>query len=257
MTDHLLAYHNNPELKAFLLRELRRHREADRLIKGVYWRRGKGCAVGCTLEAVRRFNGGAVNHSNHALYETLLGIPQMVAQIEDCIFEGLPDRQAREWPERFGSAIAPGADLSRVGWQFLHWLVTDAKVNPGIEHPIVRDAVRQCADILEPLAQGKRADRAAALSAVHAAERAVHAAERADAADAADAARSAADAADAAWNAEHAADAAWSAASAAASAAWSAASAAASAAWSAAARAAKSAAYVRMADKLVDLLEAA
>jgi hypothetical protein len=234
---------------------------------------------------VRRFNGGgAVDHSNHALYETLLGIPQMVARIEDCIFEGLPDRQAREWPERFGSAIKPGADLSRVGWQFLHWIVTDAGVNPGIEHPIVRDAVRQCADVL---AQGECVDRVAALSAASAAESAVWSAAESAAWSAANAAWSAANAAWSAASAASAANAAESAARSAARAAWSAehaASAAAfvaeGAAWSAVARAARSAAergaagaawraaeravhaarsaaYVRMADSLVDLLEAA
>jgi hypothetical protein len=63
----MLAYHNNPELKAFLLCELQRHREADRLVKGVYWQHGKGCAVGCTLDAVRRFNGGGADLTSACL----------------------------------------------------------------------------------------------------------------------------------------------------------------------------------------------
>lgn len=72
----MLAFLGKPELKTFVLDQLAAHREADRLVKGTYWERGKGCAVGCTLESVRHFNGHArakIDHGNHALYETELG----------------------------------------------------------------------------------------------------------------------------------------------------------------------------------------
>ena len=50
----MLAFHNDAGLKDFVLAELARHREAERLLQGHgYWEDGKGCAVGCTLEAVR------------------------------------------------------------------------------------------------------------------------------------------------------------------------------------------------------------
>jgi hypothetical protein len=98
------AYHNDPQIKADILAQLAAHREADQLVKGQYWRDGKGCAVGCTI------------HSNdHAEYETHFGIPQMLARLKDCIFDGLPNEQAMAWPERFMGAIMPGSDLSRVG----------------------------------------------------------------------------------------------------------------------------------------------
>jgi hypothetical protein len=185
----MLAYHNDPKIKTDILAQLARHRVADEIVKGRYWEDGKGCAVGCTLHS-----------GNHAEYETRFGIPQMLARLEDCIFEGLPVEDARQWPERFMGAIQPGADLSRVGWQFLHWLLTDETVNPGISHPSVRETVKQCADVIALLTKGEPVARLAE-SAARSVELAVELA---------------------AWSAESAA-----------------------------------AAYVKMADKLISLTEAA
>jgi hypothetical protein len=150
----ITAYHNDPAVKAAILAQLERHRLADEIIKGHYWENGKGCAVGCTIHSGR-----------HAEYEPRFGIPQMLARLEDFIFEGLANGEAKTWPERFMGAIRPGADLSLVGWTFLHWLITDEAVNPGINHPTVRDAVRQCADVLAPLTKGAAPDRSAASAA--------------------------------------------------------------------------------------------
>ena len=211
------AYHNDPAVKSAILAQLVGHRKADEIVKGQYWEGGKGCAVGCTLHT-----------SDHAEYETRFGIPQMLAHLEDRIFEGLPNGVAKAWPERFMGTIEPGADLSRVGWQFLHWLITDESMTPGISDPLVRNAVKQCADVLVPLMKGGAVDEDAAWSAARSAVRSAESAARS--------------AASAAWSANNAArSAAWSAEN-----AESAASAARSAAWSAA--------YIRMADKLIELI---
>src|SRR5271154_4095105 len=108
----LVAYHNDEAIKVKYLARVQAHRLADELIQGTGWENGKGCAGGCTLEAY-----------DHNRYETELGIPEMLARLEDCIFEGLTNGKAKAWPERFLSAIRPGADLSLVGWKFLFWQV--------------------------------------------------------------------------------------------------------------------------------------
>ena len=194
------AYHGDPAIKAEYLARVAAHRAADELLQGyAYWRDGKGCAVGCTIHS-----------DDHARYETALGIPRMLACLEDAIFEGLPQAAARAWPERFLAAIEPGTDLSRVGWQLLRWLLTDPGINPGIEHPLVAEAVRQCAAVLESPCAGRPID----VSAPYAARIAARIAAR----SASYAARSAPYAARiAAESASYAADAAWSAAE---SAAW-------------------------------------
>lgn len=133
----LIAYHGNPFEKDAILAQLRRHRLADEIVRGVYWENGKGCAVGCTV-----YSG------SHEQYEPRFGIPATIALLEERIFEGLANEEAKLWPERLMGAIVPGSDLSRVPLRFLHWLLTDPLVNPGIEHRHVRDAVAQCAAVL-------------------------------------------------------------------------------------------------------------
>lgn len=95
----LIAYHGDPEVKAAILAQLKRHRAADEIVKGQYWCDGKGCAVGCTI-----YSG------HHAEYEPRFGIPQMLACLEDQIFDGLPNHEAQDWPIAFMAAIEPGAD---------------------------------------------------------------------------------------------------------------------------------------------------
>lgn len=146
-TRRLIAYHGNQWEKDAILAQLRAHRAADEITQGQYWEDGKGCAVGCTLHG-----------DDHSEYESRFGIPQMLAHLEDHIFEGLPPSVAVDWPVRLMDAIVPGADLSRVGWQFLHWLLTDETINPGINHPIVRNVVRQSADIMASLGRGAQVD---------------------------------------------------------------------------------------------------
>ncbi len=124
---HLLAFHNDPSLKEFVLTELGRHRAQDQLVQAHgYWAGGKGCAVGCTLEAVRLFSGDTtIAHDLHVLYETRLGIPQRLARLEDGIFEGLPREASQLWPERVISAIAPGSALTMIWPRFALWLLDE------------------------------------------------------------------------------------------------------------------------------------
>ena len=77
-TKPLLAWHGDAELKNATVATMAAHRKADRLVKGLYWENGRGCAVGCLIHG-----------SDHALYEPRFGIPQALARLEDTIFEGL------------------------------------------------------------------------------------------------------------------------------------------------------------------------
>jgi hypothetical protein len=110
------AYFGKQEMKDLKLAQVRAHRMADQIIKGKYWENGKGCAVGCT-----------VHSSDHSAYEREMGIPRLLARLEDCLFERLPNERAMTWPEEFLEAIQIGADLSLVGARFMHWLLVDPK----------------------------------------------------------------------------------------------------------------------------------
>ncbi len=114
MNTTLRAFHGDPKIKAKYIRRVRAHRKADQLIQGTGWENGKGCAVGCTLRVY-----------DHSLYPVELGIPVIMAGLEDAIFEGLPKADAQAWPERFLGAIKPGANLDNAWSRFALWLLED------------------------------------------------------------------------------------------------------------------------------------
>ena len=114
------AFVNTKVTKEEVLASLAEHRKADRLIKGSYWRNGRGCAVGCTIHD---FYPGAEN--NHTMYESLFGIPRDLAYLEDQIFESLSSKTSQEWPERFITAVPVGADLMFMACRFVHWLLSN------------------------------------------------------------------------------------------------------------------------------------
>lgn len=136
----MIAYLGDESLKRFLINELKEHQRLDHIVKGVYWADGRGCAVGCTLEAVAKRNGKwaqGIDHADHALYESELGIPKELAYLQDAIFEGLPEPEHQSWPLQFAEAIKTGADLSGVWPEFAIALLSDptGPVWPQVQDP--------------------------------------------------------------------------------------------------------------------------
>lgn len=117
----MLAFTNTEVTKDQLIKSLESHAAADRIVSDSgYWDNGKGCAVGCSIHD---FRPGSENR--HALYEPLFGIPELIARLEDTIFERLRDPVQKEWPLRFAKSIRIGADLSGVWDRFALWLLID------------------------------------------------------------------------------------------------------------------------------------
>src|SRR6185437_15188822 len=102
-TQPLRAFHGDQAIKDKYLARIRAHAAADAITQGIGWENGKGCAIGCTLEAY-----------DHSRYPIELGLPEWLARLEDRIFEGLPKAEAMAWPEAFLEAITPGANLEPV-----------------------------------------------------------------------------------------------------------------------------------------------
>jgi hypothetical protein len=229
MLATMLAYHNDPAIKSALIASLEDHAAHDRIKQGSYWQDGRGCAVACTLHGV---DENAAIHGKHQMYEKYFGVPQAIARLEDRIFEGLGNTLAMRWPLRFAAAIRPGADLSMVVPRFLYWLLSERlplHVSKD-KHPRAWQAIADVAALYrEWCVDGVKPSR--------------------------DRLEKAADAADAAYAAADAAAYAAYAAYAAAYAAYAAYAAAAYAAY--AAYAARKAEFSLMADKLIELLEAA
>lgn len=110
----MLSFHNDITIKEKYLNRIIKHRKADEIEKGYYWEKGKGFAVGCTIHG-----------NDHSKYEIELGIPRILARLEDGIFENLPNDKAKLWPEQFLDSINVGSDLSSVCPKFAVWLLTD------------------------------------------------------------------------------------------------------------------------------------
>ena len=109
-----------------LLAALAAHREANQLVQESYWSEGRGGGVGCSIHD---FRPGSEDEED--LFEPLFGIPRALAWLEDSIFMNLELEEARLWPERFVRAIRPGSDLTMVGDQFVHFLLS------GDDSPLV------------------------------------------------------------------------------------------------------------------------
>src|SRR5258708_19837426 len=110
----LQAFHNDPDIKKKYIDRLELHYAQDEIIKGIYWEKVKGCAVGCTI-----------HDSNHKNYEEELGISRILAILEDNIFEELPNDIAKEFPLRFLKCIELLPDTSLVFYKFINWLLID------------------------------------------------------------------------------------------------------------------------------------
>lgn len=118
MTKHLRAFHGDPAIKAKYIARVMHHQAADNLIRGTGWDGGKGCAVGCTLEAY-----------DHARYPIELGIPEWLARVEDRLFEGMGKSLAMQWPLWFLEAAPVGADLDSIKPAFLIMVLRSAREN--------------------------------------------------------------------------------------------------------------------------------
>lgn len=131
----LIAFHGKDSIKTKLVQNY-----------GCYWDDSKGCAVGCTLHS-----------PNHGAYETELGIPRVLAHLEDVIFERLPVAKARTWPGRLLEAPEVGANLSLVWPRFAVWLLTDkdAGVLRFAKKVTTKKAIQYVADLWQRVVDGE------------------------------------------------------------------------------------------------------
>ena len=132
----------NQGLKSALVAEIRKHREQDQVGQGEYATYGKDfskppkyCAIGCTIQSAATVLGTRVySWSNHKKYVDWLGIPEILAELQDVIHEGLSEESFPIWPERFMEAVPTETDLSLVFPKFALWFLIDE------ENGILREA---------------------------------------------------------------------------------------------------------------------
>jgi len=135
--NKLISFHGKQEIKDKYVARVKAHSMADEIVQGKYWENGKGCAVGCT-----------VHSDNHSAYVDELGIPRIIARLEDRIFEGLTNEGAKTFPLEFLEAIPVGVDLEPVWRNFLVWLLVDAKEGVILyaKNQETKDVIKKVAD---------------------------------------------------------------------------------------------------------------
>ena len=206
----------NQQLKTLLIEESKRHRLADELMQGAYFKgtieKPKLCAVGCAIFTLNQKRGKEYDCGDHSVYPKEFGVPEQLAHLQDKIFEYLPKEKAMFWPERFWLAMPVETDISLVIPHFFVWLMEEMK-QYAKEYPDVLSAISQVQELYKREIKKENIE-----------NKEWH--------DAADATRYAAYAADAARYAAYAADAA-----------------------DAARYAAEDTSYEKMADKLIEILE--
>ena len=84
--------------------------------------------MGCAIDSLFRLGGNILPHypsGDHGAYERELGIPKILAELQDVIHEGLSDESFPTWPERFMEAVPTETELSLVFPKFARWLIVD------------------------------------------------------------------------------------------------------------------------------------
>lgn len=136
------AFHNDLKIKNKYLKRVAAH------LKGHTGEDGKGCAMWCTLDKY-----------DHKSYESELGIPEWLTRVEDCLFEGLPEKRSQTWPEEFLKAIKPGKDLSTVEAPFVIFILEGNLKN--FDNEKYPDIVKVTKDIIELFKNGDLEENAA------------------------------------------------------------------------------------------------
>ena len=152
----LRAFHGDKKIKAKYVNRVKAHEKADEIVQGKYWQNGKGCAVGCTLEA------GNEHYDLHKKYETELGIPEAIAHVEDVLFELMSNEDAKKFPRCFLEAIPVGADLSLVPAKLIVFILDDVLgVKEVVEDKKVTAAIKKTQILWKKTSDGKKVTSAA------------------------------------------------------------------------------------------------
>ena len=105
----MLTYKNDPALKEMFIKRFAEHRAADDVIQGTGFDNGRGCFIGCTMNAY-----------DHESFGNQIA-DQWLAHLADAIFEGLPKEDAPQFGTDLLEAIPVGVDIEPVRWKLTIW----------------------------------------------------------------------------------------------------------------------------------------
>jgi hypothetical protein len=111
----MLAYHNNAKLKASMSSDMHFTISEGLIIQGMSFRDVVRCV-------------SRVENGSYKTLEEEIGIPSLIAQLAEFIFEGLEYEKAKKFTTDFLEAIPVGADLSMVWPKLIHYVMVDNEV---------------------------------------------------------------------------------------------------------------------------------
>ena len=132
MTTKVLAYHGKETLKQETIAKMQSHHDADELVKGLYWEKGKGCMIGCLAHR---------EADAHEWVAKALGFPLELAHLYDGLFEGLSLEASKSFPLKVLNATHTGADLSKVAARFKLWILENELHCDREAHPKIANAI--------------------------------------------------------------------------------------------------------------------
>lgn len=103
----MLSYLNDFAVKEKYVARFAVHRAADEVIQGTGFDNGRGCFVGCTLDAY-----------DHSRFPIELGWPEWLARLADTVFEGIPKTEAPQFGTDLLEAVPVGVDLEPLRYRF-------------------------------------------------------------------------------------------------------------------------------------------
>lgn len=110
----MLSFFNDQLLKDLHIARVNTHISAGDLIHGVYWKNGRGGAVGCT-----------VHSGDFLFYERDLGLPAWLARLEERLFDKLLPPADKHFVSSFLPSIPVGVDVEPVRWRYSAILLKD------------------------------------------------------------------------------------------------------------------------------------
>ena len=158
----MLSYLNDPAVKAKYQARFAAHRVADEVIQGQGFENGRGCFVGCTLDAYE-----------HERFPVELGWPKWLAHLADMIFEGVPKTEAAQFGTDLLEAVPVGVNLKPVRSRFLLTVQRRSLAriadNTNLSEPQIRAAIQAVINLLEKDEPAESAAWSAAKSAAESA----------------------------------------------------------------------------------------
>lgn len=130
-TSFIPSFRGDNQLKLKLVIKLGALERRGQIVQGEYGQykngRFEGCGIGSVIFALNAITGSQWEYSDHSIFESVLGIPHVLASVYDKLFEGLPAENAKKFPVQFINAIPVGEDLSLIMPRFLLSIIADCR----------------------------------------------------------------------------------------------------------------------------------